>query len=137
MEDNLISLLSTFGYPVIRQGSLPSDTAYPDTFFTFWNSTEEGQSFYDNETASIVYDFDVNVYSTSPDTCYSLLASARRLLKSHGYVTPTRGFDVPSDEITHVGRGMIVQYLQTDLSEPEPEPETEPDAEPEPDENET
>ena len=133
MEDNLIQLLSTFGYPVIRQGSLPSDTAYPDTFFTFWNSTEEGQSFYDNETASVVYDFDVNVYSTSPDTAYSLLASARKLLKTNGYVTPTRGFDVPSDEITHIGRGMIVQYLQTDLSEPEPSSE----AEPEPEENET
>lgn len=137
MEDNLIQLLSTFGYPVIRQGSLPSDTAYPDTFFTFWNRTEEGQSYYDNETASVVYDFDVNVYSTSPDRAYSLLAGARTLLKSHGYVTPTRGYDVPSDEITHVGRGMNVQYLKIDLSEPEPDPETESESETEPVENET
>ncbi len=112
MEDNLIQLLESFGYPVIRQGSLPAGQAYPDTFFTFWNSTEEGQSFYDNDTASIVFDFDVNVYSTSPDTAYSLLNEARTLLKGNNWIIATRGYDVASDEITHVGRGMIVQYLQ-------------------------
>lgn len=137
MEDTLIQLLSSFGYPVMRQGSLAADAAYPDTFFTFWNRAEEGQSYYDNETASVVYDFDVNVYSTSPDRAYSLLAGARTLLKSHGYVTPTRGYDVPSDEITHVGRGMNVQYLQIDLSEPEPDPEPESESETEPVEDET
>lgn len=112
MEDKLIQLLESFGYPVMRQGSLPSDQAYPDTFFTFWNSTEDGQSFYDNETASVVYDFDVNVYSSRPEAAYSLLAAARKLLKENGWIISTRGFDVPSDEITHVGRGMYVQFLE-------------------------
>ena len=112
MEDTLIQLLESFGYPVIRQGSLPADQAYPDTFFTFWNSTEEGQSYYDNDTASVVHDFDVNVYSTNPDTVYSILEAARKLLKGNGWIIATRGYDVASDEITHVGRGMIVQYLQ-------------------------
>ena len=111
MEDTLIQLLETFGYPVMRQGSLAADKAYPDTFFTFWNSTEDGQSFYDNDTASVVYDFDVNVYSRNPDVAYNLLAAARKLLKENGWITATRGYDVPSDEITHVGRGMNVQYL--------------------------
>lgn len=111
MEDNLISLLGTFGYPVIRQGSLPDNQEYPETFFTFWNSTEEGQSFYDNDTASVVYDFDVNVYSAKPDVAYSLLSDARRLLKENGWIIATRGFDVPSDEITHIGRGIVVMFL--------------------------
>lgn len=118
MEDILIQLLESFGYPVMRQGSLPDDQAYPDTFFTFWNSTEDGQSFYDNDTASVVYDFDVNVYSTSPDRAYSLLAAARKLLKGNGWIIATRGYDVPSDEITHVGRGMDVQYLQYEVLQP-------------------
>ena len=30
MEDKLIELLETFGYPVIRQGSLGEDESYPD-----------------------------------------------------------------------------------------------------------
>lgn len=117
MEDVLIQLLSSFGYPVIRQGSLSADAAYPDTFFTFWNSTEDGNSFYDNETVSVVYDFDVNVYSTSPDTAYGLLESARKLLRLNNWIIATRGYDVPSDEVTHIGRGMNVQYLQYDLNE--------------------
>lgn len=112
MEDVLIQLLESFGFPVMRQGSLTADQAYPDTFFTFWNSTEDGQSFYDNDTASVAHDFDVNVYSSNPDAVYSLLNAARKLLKENGWIIATRGFDVPSDEITHVGRGMIVQYLQ-------------------------
>lgn len=120
MEDELILLLSTFGYPVMRQGSLPTTAAYPETFFTFWNSTEDGNSFYDNETASVVYDFDVNVYSSTPATAYSLLERARKLLKGNNWIIATRGYDVPSDEITHIGRGMQVQYLQNDLDESEP-----------------
>lgn len=129
MEDTLINLLSSFGFPVFRQGSLTAETAYPDTFFTFWNSTEEGQSFYDNETASVVYDFDVNVYSNDPAAAYSLLERSRKLLKGNNWIIATRGYDVPSDEITHIGRGMQVQYLQTDLRET--------DSDQNPEENET
>ena len=40
MEDNLIELLATFGYPVLRQGSLAENEQYPPTFFTFWNNGE-------------------------------------------------------------------------------------------------
>lgn len=117
MEDILIQLLSTLGYPVIRQGSLSSTQAYPNTFLTFWNSSEDGQSFYDNDTESVVHDFDVNVYSSNPDTAYSVLAAARSVLKSHGWIITTRGFDVPSDEPTHIGRGMIVAYLESGMIE--------------------
>ena len=111
MEDNLIQLLESFGYPVMRQGSLPADQAYPDTFFTFWNSAEEGQSFYDNETASVVWQFRVYVYSISPITAYSVLAAARKLLKENGWIIQSRAYDVRSDEATHVGRGMTVEFL--------------------------
>lgn len=36
MEDDLIEILSGFGFPVFRQGSLTDTDAYPDSFFTFW-----------------------------------------------------------------------------------------------------
>ncbi len=113
MEDILINLLKTFNVPVIRQGSLAPDQAYPDTFFTFWNNDESEHSAYDNETANVDYDFDVNIYSTNPDTAYSLLKQARELLKQNGWIIATRGYDVSSDEITHVGRGMEILYLNT------------------------
>lgn len=114
MEDTLINLLETFKMPVIRQGSLAPDQAYPETFFTFWNNDETEHNAYDNETANVDYDFDVNVYSTSPDTAYSLLKQARDLLKQNGWIIATRGYDVSSDEITHVGRGMEILYLNTE-----------------------
>lgn len=112
MTDILIQMLESFGFPVMRQGSLPSGQAYPDTFFTFWNSEEDGHSFYDNDTAAVVYDYNVNVYSTDPAEAYSLLEAARKLLKENGWIISTRGYDVPSDEITHFGRGMDVEYLK-------------------------
>lgn len=114
METFLIQLLETLGYPVMRQGSLAANKRYPDTFITFWNSAEDGESFYDNQTASVLFDFDVNVYSNNPDTAYSVLADARALLRSNGFIIASRGFDVASDEITHIGRGMYVEYLQTE-----------------------
>lgn len=114
IEDTLINLLETFNVPVIRQGSLAPDQAYPDTFFTFWNNDESEHSAYDNETANVDYDFDVNVYSTNPGTAYSLIKQSRELLKQNGWIIATRGYDVSSDEITHVGRGMEVLYLNTE-----------------------
>ena len=114
MEDSLIEILSTLKYPIIRQGSLAPDETYPDTFFTFWNNDETEHSAYDNDTVNVDYDFDVNVYSANPNTAYELLSQARKLLKENGWIIATRGYDVASDEITHIGRGMEVLYLNTE-----------------------
>lgn len=112
MEDNLIKLLESFGYPVIRQGSLAENEPYPPTFFTFWNNGEYEHSAYNNVTTHIIHDFDVNVYADDPATVYDLLKRARTLLKNNGYQTPDRGHDLASDVDTHTGRGMNVTYLQ-------------------------
>ena len=114
MEDSLIEILSTLKYPIIRQGSLAPDEVYPDTFFTFWNNDETEHSAYDNDTVNVDYDFDVNVYSANPNTAYELLSQARKLLKENGWIIATRGYDVASDEITHVGRGMEILFLKTE-----------------------
>ena len=112
MEDNLIELLETFGFPVIRQGSMSNNETYPPTFFTFWNNGEYEQKSYDNNTIAVIHDFDVNVYSDDPETVYNLLKQARTLLKNNGYQTPNRGHDLASDVDTHTGRGINVTYLQ-------------------------
>lgn len=112
MEDILIELLSTFDYPVIRQGSLAPSEKYPDTFFTFWNNDTSEHSAYDNETSSETTDFDVNVYSNNVNNTYNLLTSAINLLKNNGWTIYDRGHDVYSDEITHTGRGIGVIYLK-------------------------
>lgn len=111
MEDNLIQLLSTFGFPVIRQGSLSEDENYPQSFFTFWNNDSTDHAHYDNEEYGNTWDFDVNFYSTDPEQTYSILADARRLLKTNNWIVPGKGHDVASDEPTHTGRGLEAIYL--------------------------
>lgn len=113
MEDALIEILSTFKYPVYRQGSMSNDTAYPETFFTFWNNGSPDHAHYDNAEYGSEWDFDVNVYSSNPSLTYSLLDEARVALKAAGWIIPSKGYDIGSDEPTHTGRGMQALYLQT------------------------
>ena len=114
MEDALIALLESFKYPVFRQGSLTEKDQYPETFITFWNDEEVGQSFYDNDCILTDHSFSINVYSASPDTAYSLQRQARDLLKANGWTILVRGYDAMSDEPTHIGRGFEAIKLKNE-----------------------
>lgn len=113
VEDTLITLLSTFNYPVYRQGSLAATAPYPDTFFTFWENPEQTTD-YDNETKFVIYDFLVYVYSNDPETLADTLAAARTLLKQNNFIILSRGYDVASDEQTHTGKGFEVGFINTE-----------------------
>lgn len=117
VEDTLIEILESFSLPVIRQGSLPPDEAYPPAFITFWNNETIEHSAYDNETTSITYDYDVNVYASDPEVTYSQLRQIGAALKAQGWIITDFGFDIASDEITHTGRGMQAVYLETTKGE--------------------
>lgn len=110
MEDLLIQTLAAFGYPVLLQGSLLPDQPYPEHFFTFWNNDSYGNSYYDNDEQSTVFDYDVNFYSTNPDWVYSKLRAAAAALKNAGFIISGDGHSVISDEPTHDGRGINVLY---------------------------
>ena len=111
MVDHLIELLSSFGYPVIRQGSLAQDAEYDETFLTFWNTESPNHAHYDNTPYGTAWGFDVNVYSSDPTTTYNLLQQVRVRLQDAGWIVPGKGYDVASDEPTHTGRGMEVYYM--------------------------
>lgn len=112
MKEKLIEILETFGYPVFLQGSLNSDDAYPDSFFTFWNNYANDLVHYDNDTRAYEWSFDVNFYSTSPQSVNTMLEAVRTALKAGGFVVRGKGHDVLSDEITHTGRGLNVLYRE-------------------------
>lgn len=112
MEDFLIEILSTFGFPVRRQGSLLEEEPYPDSFFTFWSNSADAQSTYDNQENSILYSYDVNFYSTDVEKVYEVLREAKKKLKENGFEAWGDGYDVMSDETTHYGRGFNVSYLK-------------------------
>lgn len=111
-EDILISVLETFDIPVIRQGSLLPDEAYPDEFFTFWNHSSVSERFYDNKENAYVYDFDVNFYSINPENLYATLREAIKKLKAAGFIVSGGGYDAASDEATHDGRGVSCVFLE-------------------------
>lgn len=111
MEDNLIEILESFGYPVYRQGSMSADESYPETFLTFWNFDSPDHSHYDNTDYGTEWGFNVYSYSSDPETTYSLLDSVRTALKEAGWIVRGKGFDVASDEETHTGRGLEVYRL--------------------------
>jgi hypothetical protein len=112
VEDLLISTLETFGFPVMLQGSLLADEPYPDSFFTFWNASSSDGTHYNNTAVSIVYYYNVYFYSTDPARVYKVLRDAIAALKSVGFIISGDGFSVASDEPTHDGRGVNVEFLK-------------------------
>lgn len=113
MEDELQTILESFGYPVYRQGSMSNDEKYPSTFFTFWNNDSPDHAHYDNNEYGTNWDFTIYVYSENPILTYSLILDAKRAFKAAGWIAPSKGFDVDSDQPTHTGRGLEVYFLQT------------------------
>lgn len=112
MEDLLISLIESLGYPIFRQGSLGADEPYPESFFTFWNNLSEGKEFYDNKEHSIIWYFDLNFYSSDPSLVNSKLMEAKKILKENNFIVTGKGHDVVSDEPTHTGRGIDVKIIE-------------------------
>lgn len=110
MEDELINILSEFGYGVFLQGSLTKDEPYPNDFFTFWNVSSDSTSHYDNEETSIIYEYDVNFYSIDPERVYTVLRELKKILKDNKFIVSGDGHSVVSDEKTHTGRGYTIHY---------------------------
>lgn len=110
MEDKLLEILGSYNYPVYLQGSLANDEPYPSNFFTFWNSSSESESYYDNDEHSIIYEYDVNFYSTDPEKVYDVLRKLKTKLKDNKFIVSGDGHTVASDEKTHTGRGYTVYY---------------------------
>ena len=108
MEDKLIEVLSEFEFPVLLQGSLLPDEPYPDDFFTFWNNSSDLDSFYDDNSTEIIYDYDINFYSNNPENVYKYIELAIQKLKK-------AGFEI-SDEITHTGRGFTIEFIKQQRS---------------------
>lgn len=112
MEDQLLEILTSFKYPVYRQGSMSDDEAYPPTLITFWNNDSPDHAHYDNSEYGSAWDYTVFVYSSDPTLVYSVLMDIKTALKNADWIVPSKGFDVASDAPTHTGRAIEVFYLE-------------------------
>ena len=114
IEDDLIDVLDTFGYPVDRQGSYQQGQQYPPTFFTFWTDSEDGNH-YNNHAATTIWHFDVNCYSSNPDTVIRTLLAAKEALEAKGFITTGKGSDAASDYPTHTGKTLDVWFIERNI----------------------
>lgn len=118
MTDELIALLQEeYNLPVKRQGSLSPREGYPAELFTFWNNDSDGVAEYDNRSHATVWVYDVNFYSTDPERVQAVTLSAIELLRENGWDIDGKGADVPSDEITHTGRGFTAYFREREVTE--------------------
>ena len=115
IKDLLITTLESLKYPVYLQGSMDADAAYPDSFFTFWNNSTDDLNHYDNQPIAYEWDFDVNFYSDDPDMVNTVLLTAKTALQAAGFIINGKGHDLPTDVITHTGRGMSVLYRESEV----------------------
>lgn len=112
VKNNLIDVLSSFGYPVRLQGSLTESEKYPDSFFTIWNDDTSGGSFYDNDAIDFIWEYSVYFYSVDPALVNTVLLSVREQLKANGWIVIGKGYDVPTDQPSHTGRAFDVLFLE-------------------------
>ena len=113
MKQKLISALESLGYPVMLQGSLTADEAYPDAFITFWCNTTEDSLHFDNDVHSVEWSFSVIFYSNNPTLVNTKPREILAVLKSAGFIPQGKGNDIPSDEPTHTGWAMEVIASET------------------------
>lgn len=108
MKNKLIAVLTKYGFPVMLQGTLNPEEAYPETFITFWTDSTDDGAHLDNITTSYDWAFSVILYSSNPVIVNTLPDDMRADLKAAGFIPQGKGFDIPSDNPTHTGWALDV-----------------------------
>ena len=109
MQD-LFNLFEQMRYPYHRQGSL-SDDNYPNSFFTFWNYSTPGLSFYDNEEKRYVERIQVCFYTNDAKLIYTVIDQFITEAKKVGFVIANRPYDVPADKDNYYGRLVNIDII--------------------------
>lgn len=113
MKDLLISILEQFcPNNVYLQGTLNSEKPYPQKFITFFTSTTEDISFYNNDVNAVEWDFSVMFYSTKPTEVKTIPAQISAALKAAGFIPQGKGNDLLVPRPTHTGWAMDFIYRE-------------------------
>lgn len=110
--ENAIKALEAICPTVFQQGSLAPGKPYPARFFTFWNPGTHDKKHYDNAASGVVWELDVNFYSTDPRDIYSTIPQAIEALRALGWIVSGAGHAVASDYETHTGRGFTAAFVE-------------------------
>jgi hypothetical protein len=111
VTDFLIEVLEETGIgEAFEQGSLTRK--YPIKFFTFWLRNSHGEQYYDNQENAVVWEFEVNFYTSVRSDIEKDFATTINALLDAGFIVSGRGHAVGSDEESHTGRGIAARYIQ-------------------------
>lgn len=114
-KENLITILETFGYPVILQGSMQPDEDYPDDFITFQTFDSDTPLSFDNDDAVTTWTFNVNYFSNNPANVAENPPLIRTALKTAGFIPHGRGYDLISDDPNFTGWAMEFDFLESEV----------------------
>lgn len=97
---------------VYLQGSLNPDVIYPQKFITFFTSSTNDISHFDNNVSAVEWDISVMFYSNNPAEIDTIPAQIRSALKNAGFIPQGKGNDIFSDVPTHTGWAMDFLYRE-------------------------
>lgn len=112
MTDTLCGVLESFGYPLFLHGTLNDGEAFPDSFFTYYNSSTPERMFYDNDAHEAVWTYQVYFYSTDRRTAETVIEQARTALKAEGFIPNGKSIDCNSGQKTHTGRMITIRAIE-------------------------
>lgn len=113
MKEQLVQVLEQFCPDnVYLQGTLNPDETYPAKFITFFTSTTDDISFYDDNVAAVEWDFSVMFYSSDPSEVDTIPALISTALKQAGFIPQGKGNDIFTDSPTHTGWAMDFKFRE-------------------------
>lgn len=115
MKELLIDTLSSLGDPVILQGTLAEDAAFPPCLITFFTIGSPEAAAFDNDTALTAWEYQITVYADDPLVVKSKSEEIRAALKAAGFIPQGKGKDIPSGEPTHTGWTCNYIYLENEM----------------------
>ena len=110
-KPDVYNLLTSLNLPVFIQGDMPEDMPYPDTFITYLWYTSADIWRFDNRAIATDYTVQINIYSRFPDQIDITLEKLIDTLLASGYSKSDCGRMIPSDEATHLGWTIDVNYI--------------------------
>lgn len=112
VKTKLVTLLSSFVNPlnIYLQGTLNPDEEYPNEFFTFFITTTELESHYDDNSQRTDLYISVMYYSNNPVDVSQIADKIMPAMKENGFVPTDSGNDIASDVQTHTGWAMDFAY---------------------------
>lgn len=111
VKENLIEILETYAPEhVFLQGSLNPDIPYPETLITFFITSSDFESFYNNLSNRVDWSISVMIYSVDPDEIDRIAKAVIKDCKAAGFIPQGAGFDLPSDVESHTGWALDFVY---------------------------